>query len=246
MSWGISISADGSTWQDFFTLEKRNVSGSPCTVATRITSPITAVHPGVLRFTVKPGTLVAQTSCTLLTDVVRTDDLRHPLIDLTGKVVSLAPGNSNANLIPGCLISLNPTMGESDIFEVGPGCTWNATTGEWESIAVLGMAYPGYPGTSMYIRVTNNYSHDMVSSVLQFELIGDSVQLPMIQARVVSDGTWYTPDYDNFFVYADDCVPGHIPAGDHCDIEVRPYPDDNATADDNPVAIDFSIQGLEV
>jgi hypothetical protein len=136
-------------------------------------------------------------------------------------------------------------MQESDVFELAPGCAWNSVSGSWKSLAVLGLGFPGYPGNSMYIRVENISVYDMLSSVLRIAKIGGISQSPMLQARIV-DGVWFNPDYDPFFIQGANRVSGHIPPGEQCAVEIRAYPDNNATADDNPVTVDISVWSLEV
>jgi hypothetical protein len=249
--WDAEIKSADTDWRFLTPFDYRNVVGSACggvrladwSLEEFDTLDLRGPVPGVLRYTVKPGSIVVGVSAVLLVDVIQAGDLHHPYIDkTTGYTVQLGAWN-NFPSGSDVMLYVDPGITESCVFEVGYGYSWDETEHAWLPITGFGVQFPGAFGRSAFLRLTNTTGYDQVMCKLVWA--NDGSTMGLWRAKMQS-GDWAVDGTNELVFNADGCVSGHVPPGASTIIEIQPLVQEGTTAIDNPVVGLFEVQSVSI
>ena len=238
---------DGS-WQDVNTITVRNVIGSICegaqvkAVADDLYVEGYSPTPGVIRCTVKAGSIDPGVSAVILKNTINTYDLLHPEINkTTGVTVNLGTTNE---LLTNIMVSVGLFISEEDIFEIGVGYSFDSTNNLWTPQQAFGVVFPNAnASSSAQIRFTNTQARDLIYCQLQWSNSGSQHGLFKVKKP---GGEWSDSGVTQIDLTAAGRSTGHVAPGESVVIEIQPLIPLGASSADNMVVGSFQAFGVTV
>jgi hypothetical protein len=249
--WTAEIKSENTEWRALSPFDYRNTVGLACSGA-RYIDPATEGYdtedqsgpiPGVFRYTVVPGSIVAGVSVDLYMDVIKSGDLHHPYIDITTGGTYAINDWTNYPTGSDIMLYISSLVTESCQFEVGYGYEWSDAESDWMPITSFGVNFPGEYGRSAFLRLTNNTAYDQVNSKIIWSNDGSTDGLWRVRKL---GGSWISDGSNELLFEADDCVSGHVPIGDSVTLEIQPIIPEGTTAVDNPIIGTFNVFSVSI
>lgn len=250
--WKLEIKGNATDWHEVTLFQYRNVSGNACAGARLIdweidevpdTADLLGPIPGVFKYSVKPGSIVSGVSAKLFMDVLKVNDLHHPYIDKTTGYDVVPNAWNNTPQGSDVMLFVSDSITASSVFEVGYGYEWNTAGQDWLPMTSFGVNFPGVPGKSAFIRVTNTTERDQVACRMTWSNTGST---PSLWRARLSDSDWQIDGSNELIVTAQGCLSGHVPPDASVVIEIQSTVPEGTTAMDNPVVGTFTMLSASI